>query len=67
MLKHAIAERERWRREVGEVRAADSRKGSGKEGEGFEGGMRGKEGGVWCAVAVWKSTQTIPRIKPSLF
>lgn len=56
MLKHSIAARERWRREVGEVQAASSWKTSGRVGFEGSGGMKGKEGGVWWAVAVWKST-----------
>jgi hypothetical protein len=56
MLKQSIAARESRRNDVGDVHAASSRRRSGKGGVSGSRRMCENEGGVWKAVAVWKST-----------
>jgi hypothetical protein len=60
MLKQGIASRESWRGEVGDVRAANSRRASGRpDVDGVLVGVKEmyeNEGVVWNAVEVWKSS-----------
>lgn len=61
MLKQSTAASEMWRIEVGEVVTASSRRPSGRGNVSGSSLIWGKDGGVWKAAAVWKSTLRLTR------